>query len=684
MKTPFRICLLIGLLCHYFDAKGQNHKIDSIYSVLKKSKEDTEKVNTLNALSKTLYLISKRQAADSMCREALALSEKLGFKKGVLDSYLNIGNVYFDAANYSEALNSYSQSLKIATELNNKQCMGRAAGNIGNIYFLQGKYPEALADYLQALNLWQAIDDKKGMSIAYTNIGNIYMTEGNFPEALKNQLQALKIKEDIKDKRGAGNLYGNIGSVYHDMGNYPEALKNHLQSLKICEETNNKIGEGNAYINMGNDYLAMGNFAEAIKSEQKSIEISTAINNKRGIMLAIQDIGNIYRDQHNYTQALENYSNSLKQAEELNDRYTLSMAYENIGFVLTRQNKYKEAAIYLDSALNLSKETGDKTNIRDSYTFRAMLDSATGNYKAAMDDYKNSIVYRDSLKNEENTRKITTEQMNYEFDKKQAADKLEQDKKDLINTEKLEKQKLLTWSAIGGGILILAFVGLLFNRARLKQKTVYQQELNQKQKEQAVAVMETQEQERKRIAEDLHDSLGYLLSTVKLNLQASSTDPKKTAEESVKLLNQASKEIHDITFNLMPRTLEEEGLVPALRELAARTANAGAAKINLDLHDVEGMTLEKQTQFTIYRIIQEAVNNVFKYADAKEINIQLIKQDGQLTIMLEDDGKGFNVTEVKKGRGLKNMMSRSEWLNGTLNIDSGQGHGTTIILEIPV
>jgi two-component system, NarL family, sensor kinase len=102
------------------------------------------------------------------------------------------------------------------------------------------------------------------------------------------------------------------------------------------------------------------------------------------------------------------------------------------------------------------------------------------------------------------------------------------------------------------------------------------------------------------------------------------------------------------------------------------------------VHEMERFELEKQSQFNIYRIIQEAVNNILKHADAKEISIQLINQNDHITIMIEDDGKGFDPQENKKGRGLKNIVTRSLWLKGNINIDSTPGRGTTITTEIPV
>jgi signal transduction histidine kinase len=258
----------------------------------------------------------------------------------------------------------------------------------------------------------------------------------------------------------------------------------------------------------------------------------------------------------------------------------------------------------------------------------------------------------------------------------------EQEKKDALQQEELKTQRMTKWFIAGGSVLLLLLSVLLFNRRHLRQKAKFQEELNRNQKEQAGAVMETQELERKRIAEDIHDSLGHLLSTVKLNLQTLKGGEQITT--SLNLLNQASEEIRNITFNLMPRTLEEGGLVPALNELASKVTASGVLKVNLHIHDIDKFILEKQSQFNIYRIIQEAVNNILKHANASEINIQMIGQEDHITIMIEDDGKGFTPGEKSTGRGLKNIVTRSLWLKGSLNIDSTPGKGTTITTEIPV
>lgn len=193
--------------------------------------------------------------------------------------------------------------------------------------------------------------------------------------------------------------------------------------------------------------------------------------------------------------------------------------------------------------------------------------------------------------------------------------------------------------------------------------------------------MEVQEQERKRIAEDLHDSLGHLLSAAKMNLQSGNGQEQLNA--SMQLLNQASEELRNISFNLMPNVLEEEGLTPALNELAEKSGKSGKIAVSFQAHDIKSLKFDKLAQFNIYRIVQEAINNIMKHAGATEAGIQLIGKENNLTIMIEDNGKGFDPKNILNGRGQKNMRARTNWLNGNFHLDSRPGHGTTICIDIP-
>jgi signal transduction histidine kinase len=245
---------------------------------------------------------------------------------------------------------------------------------------------------------------------------------------------------------------------------------------------------------------------------------------------------------------------------------------------------------------------------------------------------------------------------------------------------------------IGGFIFLLIVLILVYNSYRLKQKNKYHQAINRQQNELFNAIVTTQDQERKRIAQDLHDGLGSVLSAAKLKL-SSLEESKKTMlpneldkyQASLDLLDEASTELRNISHNIMPATLSKLGLQAALQNLIGKIAAHAKIQINFTAHGFENR-IEEGTEMSIYRIVLELINNIVKHAAAQKVTIQLIQYPHYINLMIEDDGKGFNFNkalEEKKGIGLGNILSRVEYMNGIVEIDSSAGKGTTVTIEIP-
>ncbi|MGP8217298.1 MAG: tetratricopeptide repeat protein [Bacteroidia bacterium] len=502
---------------------AQTHEIDSVRNLLETDKEDTNRVNTLNNLSRQLYLLSDYSQSDSLAQISLALAQKINYKQGMGKAYLNKGNIYEDQGNYTEALKNQLQGLKIFQEIRDKKGMGNAYLNIGNVYWRQGNYPEAQKNYLQSLNSFQEIKNKLGMSNAYGNLGLIYEAQGNYSEALKNQLQGLKIESEIGDKKGMSNAYGNIGNIYDEQGNYTEALKNQLQSLKIARENGDKLSMGEAYMSTGNIYFDMGNYPEALKNQLQGLRIYLEIGNKQGMDIAYGNIGSTYYKTGNYTEALKNQLQGLQMSREIGDNTGRGFAYGNIGNILTQMKKYRAAKQYLDSAMSLSKSIGEKELIKGAYNYWSIYDSATGNYKTALSDYKTYIIYRDSLKNKETDKKILGSQMTFDFERKADSAKAEEDKRNVIHEAAARKQEVIMYASFGGLTLALIFVAIIFRSLSItrrqknlieKQKTVVEQQktLVEQQKELVEEKNKIVEEQKKIVEEknkDILDSINY-------------------------------------------------------------------------------------------------------------------------------------------------------------------------------
>jgi signal transduction histidine kinase len=201
------------------------------------------------------------------------------------------------------------------------------------------------------------------------------------------------------------------------------------------------------------------------------------------------------------------------------------------------------------------------------------------------------------------------------------------------------------------------------------------------------SMMEGQEKERERIAKDLHDSLGGLLSTVKLQFESLNIKNEsniKTFDNANHLLDQACQEVREISRNLQPSALINLGLVPAVNDLINRFNDSAYPGIDFQHYNMEDIKLENSIALNVYRVIQELIYNAIKHAKAKEILVQITHQQDELIVMVEDDGVGFKPGQVKKGMGTENISSRVNFLNGELSVHSSQNKGTNVLINIPL
>ncbi len=506
--------ILVSLIClvtlAFCQAQGQ-HKIDSLYALLKTVEQDSLKVNALNGLA-YLFRSNDPDTALYFAGEALALATKTNYPAGMVNAYLCKVIAFKNLGNYEEALKNNMDASKMCDELLSSETAtdkskilklkAWAYNNFGNIYEEQGNYTEALKNNFAALKIREEIGDKAGIAATNNNIGNIYGGLGNYPEALKNLFAALRIKEETGDKKSIANSYNSIGSVYYYQGEYTQALKYHFASLKLREETGDKAGIAYSYNNIGIIYDDQANYPEALKYHLAALKISEEIGDKRGVAFSYNNIGLIYMHQGDNNKALEYFSDCLKITEEIGDNSSMADALINIGSVYINQKKNSDASFYLNKGLLIAKDIGSLDYIKSSYEGLAKVDSAQGNFKQALEHYKLYITYRDSIFNEENTKKLVQSQMQYEFDKKESLAKAEQEKKDIVSERKKNRQ----YFAIALlGILVLAVVIIALIQWR-----------NNKQKQSANTLLANQKAELESTLSELQSTQAQLIHAEKM------------------------------------------------------------------------------------------------------------------------------------------------------------------------
>ena len=731
-----KFCLLLVFAVLSELCNAQQHPIiDSLLKVLDTQKEDTSKVNTLNALSRQLWQTSSYSQAKKYADDALSLSEKIKFNIGKANAYNNIGIVYELQGNYPEALKNQLSALSISEGIGNKKGIGFSYNCIAVIYSHQGNYSEALKYYLTSLKTLKELGEKRGISTLYNNIGNTYSDLGNYPKALNNYLASLKINEGMGYKWGIGASYSNIGSIYSNQGNYPEALKNYLASLKIKEEFGAIDDVASSYNDIGFIYEMQNNYPEALKNYLASLKIFEKIGAKRGIAASYSNIGSIYSDQGNYPEALKNHFASLKISEDIGDKEGIASSYNNLGEVYLKLKNFSEAKQFLIDGLTLSKKINSKDDIKRSYQELTTLDSATANWEGAYQNYRLLILYRDSLVSEGSSKKILQSQMQYEFDKKEDLLNYQQ----ALTNEKLKQQTLLSQQQQQTLLLKEKEFALVSNEQQLQQMQIEKDhadyamqkaEGDKKQsqlvilnKEKVIQSLELNKQKqlrnyliaglvlfsllsffiyrnyryrqnlrlltiRNKIASDLHDDVGSTLSSISIFSQMAQQQSKDVipmletiGESSRKMLDA----IADIVWTINPENDQFEKIIMRMRSFAYELL--GAKNIDFEFiadDEVAKMKLPMNVRKNLYLIFKEATNNMVKYSGAGKALFTVKEEKNKLTMLIKDNGKGFDMQQASEGNGLKNMKKRAEDIGAFFSIDSSPSQGTKVQLILAV
>ncbi|MBA3683459.1 MAG: CHAT domain-containing protein [Bacteroidetes bacterium] len=376
---------------------AQNHFIDSLVSVLKTAKEDTNKVNTLNVLSLKLAGLGQLDTALYFTGLSKVAAEKIDFKKGVANSMHIVGVIYLSAGDYPVALKSFSTSLKIREGINDKFGMANSYNNIGNVYFSTGDLPSAKTNFNAALKIYEEINNKAGIAGCYNSFGNFYTNQGNYQEALKNFNSAQKQFEDIGNKIGLIKCYSNKGVVNQYLGNYNESLKEHALALKMRVELGDKAGIVLSHQNIGFNYVFLSRFNEALTEFSMALKLYEELKDKKGIATIYNNIGAVYSEQSDYENALKIHFKGLKMKESIGDKFGITDSYINVGNVYLIQGKYPEALKSFNTCLKISQEIGYKKNISDAYSSIGLVYLFQGNNALALQNFVQSLTIKKEI-----------------------------------------------------------------------------------------------------------------------------------------------------------------------------------------------------------------------------------------------------------------------------------------------
>jgi tetratricopeptide (TPR) repeat protein len=478
MKNQFRLSIYCGrtslilLFILFFGLLfSQQNKSDSLLKLLKKDKNDTNKIHHLNDLSWE-FRNSKPDTSIILSKQALALGEKLKWKKGIAAAFGNLGVYGYLRSEFTEALAYHQKSLTIYRELNDKKGIANSLGNTGVVYQSQGEYPKALNCFLEALKIDQEFGNKAGTARHFGNIGSIHFFQGDYPKAISNYSKALLLGEELADKSRISIQLSNLGNVYYRMATsgkaddrpiendslYKRALEYYLRALKINEERGNKQGVASSLANMGAVYARQATLPG--NTEQQTTEF-----------------------QQN---ALKCFLSALKIREEQGAKQSMGGIIGNIGSLYFSMKKYKESSDYLFRSLAIFDSIGAKDYVKENYeTLSQLYEKSTIPLRDTIDGkllnmeemrlralyfYKRSISIRDTLFSEENKKQLVQKEMNFEFEKKEAITKAENLKHEEVLKAEAKRKNIIIWFTVLGLGITLLLSGFIFRALRITKK----------------------------------------------------------------------------------------------------------------------------------------------------------------------------------------------------------------------
>jgi two-component system, NarL family, sensor kinase len=594
-------------------------------------------------------------------------------------------------ADIDKSLEYAKKELELSKSTKRKPDEAQSESDLGNVYNRIGKYDSALVHYFLGLKIRQKLNQTDKIAGIYTNIATVYMRQNKFKDALDINFKTLKIFEEKKDTAKQANVLGNIGNIYYELEQSKSAEQFLRKGLVLAKTTKNPVISGNILVNLGALKFEEEQLDSALfyySSAEKIMEDNSLPYNLAAVY---NNIGKIYLQTKTYEKAIEFYNKALSNRQQLNDKFGIGLSYMNLGELYKTTGDNGKAIDYLNKAIEIFNELHSFINLKQSYGYLAQAYEAKGEYKEAINYFQLYAQYKDSVYTKDNADKMAEMQTRFETEKKD----LEIAKQNIeltLNKTEIQRKNIITYVLIFSILFVILISYLFYTRYKLKQKAIMDKELLMQQELRSKAIIEAEEKERMRIARDLHDGVGQTLSAAKLNLsglesklQLKDMETEAILKNAIDLVDDSVKEVRAVSHAMMPNALLKSGLVAAIREFIHKLSTIEQLKIDLEITGLHER-LEQSTETVLFRVLQELMSNIIKHAKANHITIQIIKYENELTIMIEDNGVGFDTKKINEfsGIGLKNITSRIEFLKGTVDFDSVPGRGTTVTIEVPV
>lgn len=616
-----------------------------------------------------------------------------------MELMINIGNTL--APDHPDmAREKYLSVFHEAQKINDPYYMALGMSGMGKLY--DDHIPDsAIYFYLLADSLYQLDPSQRAKESRATNkasIAEYQESQSHFEEAIKTYLETIQIMEGSSAPNKLlvlAILYSDVGGVYHDLSQFSKVLEYDLKALDLYKKQDDRSYIVVAELYVAGDYKNMGLLDQAKAHIEQAHRLANELQSDDLFYRVYNSWGAYYQKTTDYTRAVSSYQKALAYARSNENLFREMNANRMLGFIYMDMKNYKESLNYMQKALIQVRELQNKVLEVELLKKIAMAQAKVGNNAQAVNYYQDYVQLSDSLNEQDTKSKINEIENKYQSEKKRDSILVLQ-KNNQLQKAKLKQKETINTALIAGCVLLLLIALLSYknfknkNRLLVQKEKLHAQQISQLENEKkllaAQSLMKGQEEERSRLARDLHDGVGGLLSGVKLSMSTMkgnvflSEENAQSFEKLILQLDQSISELRRVSHNMMPEALIKYGLKEALENYCENMNLSGKIHVQLQTYGME-QRMEQSTEIVIYRIIQELLNNVIKHAEANKVLIQLVREGDRFNLTVEDDGKGFEANEVTYGAGLANIKARIDYLNGSMDVVSKRSEGTSVHIE---
>ena len=661
-------CISLIFSCCTFNTSGST------------STSQQKQVDTSISEAEIIYKSNFKQAY-TIADDAKNRAVNINYLQGIVASSCLLSLIESQTNRSNTAIEALNKLLFTSNTINIK-LKQQLLSTLGSCYFYIGKLDSAQYFLNECIGSYSDHDTTRSFFEACLQLSEVFIKEGIPSKALDFYGKAYKIYQQNTSKEGEAWLNNVLGKIYYRQNLYEQSISTINTSISQYEKLNSLTGQISSLIQNGNSYYKMMLDDSAASCYQQALTYANILGDERNKSICYSNLSRIYLEHNKTKQALETALHALEMIKPGNYPEIEAGTYQQLGDIYGQLGQTKKAIENIQKALILAKNNNHKIIERDCYKSLSELYASIKQYEPAMENILQAYRIKDSIQPISFNNRLAEMEARYNLEKKESTIKL-LNQQSLINQLRIKEQKENIKKQNTLVIFLLILIATIIIAIYFYLRWRKQAELLNQQN----TIRQTEENERMRIAKDIHDELGSGLTKIKflseiLELKIKDNQQiKETLQSITGTSHQLIDNMRDMIWNMNPMNSTLDNLVARVREFSTEYLYDFPIEVTYDFpENIPSEKINIKISRNILMIVKESLQNIVKHANATKLSVRIEIQP-VFKLVITENGIGFNLNEKTTGNGLRNMIERSKDIGATLKMTSTSGEGSMLSLE---